>query len=230
MKTRLNVAALTPTFYGARIESAECYDRNGAYTVNPKIVIDCSGDGDVSAKAGVPYALDDESDNMMAVAISFHMIGVDWDQVFVHPDPYFSNFVQECVAQGRLQTDPAKFYLMKGFHEGTAFCNSIHVRGVDGTEPVAVGAATQEGRWCWHQLFQFLRQDVPGFANAHISLSPPIVGVRETLKLEGGIASRSLTSRATKIADGIVSCDNLIDVTQRSEAVRSHDAAIEKGS
>lgn len=134
------------------------------------------------------------------------------------------------MAQERLHTDPAKFYLMKGFHEGTVFCNSVHVRGVDGTEPVAVGAATQEGSWCWHQLFQFLRQDVPGFANAHISLSPPIVGVRETLKLEGGIASRSLTSRATKIADGIVSCDNLIDEVMRSEADMSHDAAIEKGS
>lgn len=230
VRTRLNATALTPKMNETRIDAIECYDRNGPFTIRPRIVIDCSGDGDISAKAGVPYALGDASGNMMAVTISFHMVGVDWDAAFAHSDPYFSDFAEKGVAEGRLHKDLAKLYLMKGFHKETVFCNSVHVRGVDGTDPVAVGAATQEGRRRCHQLFQFLRQDVPGFANAHMSLLSPTVGVRETRKLEGvyRVTGADL-ARATKFPDGIVSCDNPIDDVMRSEADMTHDAAISQG-
>lgn len=228
---RLNASAIEPKMNGSAIETVICYDRNGAFTVKPKIVIDCSGDGDISAKAGVPYVLGDESGNMMAVTISFHMIGVDWDLAFADPDPYFSGYAARGIAEGRLHPDLAKLYLMKAFHKGTVFCNSVHVRGVDGTDPVAVGNATQEGRRRCLQLAQFLQAEVPGFSDAHMSLLSPTVGVRETRKLQGAyrITGEDL-ARGTKFTDGIVSCDNPIDDVMRSSANMTHDAVIEKGS
>lgn len=230
VQVRLNAMALTPEMQGDRIASVSCCDRNGPFTVKPKIVIDCSGDGDISAKAGVPYSLGDASGNMMAVTISFHMVGVDLQAAFADPDPYFTAYAEKGVLEGRLHPDLARLYLMKGFHDGTVFCNSVHVRGVDGTDPVAVGRATQEGRRRCHQLFQFLRQDVPGFANAHMALLSPTVGVRETRKLQGAyrLTGQDL-ARATKFPDGIVSCDNPIDDVMRSEGDMTHDAAIESG-
>ena len=62
---RLGASALDPEIKEDRIARVTCYDRNGAFTVSPELVIDCSGDGDISAKAGVPYALGDASGNMM---------------------------------------------------------------------------------------------------------------------------------------------------------------------
>lgn len=120
---------------------------------------------------------------------------------------------------------------MKGFHTGSVFCNSVHVRGVDGTDPVAVGRATQEGRRRCHQLAQFLQTDVPGFETAHMSMLSPAVGVRETRKLEGvyKVTGGDL-ARATKFPDGIVARDNPIDYVMRSEANMTHDAAIQEGS
>lgn len=228
---RLNATAIAPNMAGSVIENVVCYDRNGPFTICPKIVIDCSGDGDISAKAGVPYTLGDTQGNMMAVTISFHMIGVDWSRAFAEPDPYFTKYAEKGIAEDRLHPDLAKLYLMKGLHQGDVFCNSVHIRGVDGTDPVAVGKATQEGRRRCHQLAQFLRQDVPGFENAHMTLLSPTVGVRETRKLEGVYQlSGADLAKGTKFADGVVSCDNPIDDVMRAEAGMTHDAALDPGS
>ena len=120
---------------------------------------------------------------------------------------------------------------MKAFHKGSVFCNSVHVRGIDGTDSVAVGNATQEGRRRCLQLAQFLQTDVPGFEDAHMSMLSPTVGVRETRKLQGVIrVTGADLARGTKFADGIVSCDNPIDDVMRASASMTHDTVIEKGS
>ena len=58
------------------------------------------------------------------------------------------------------------------------FCNSVHVRGVDGTNPVEVAKATQEGRRRCQQLAQFMRSDVTGFDKAHMALLSSTIGGR----------------------------------------------------
>ncbi|MCP5071753.1 MAG: FAD-dependent oxidoreductase [Rhodobacteraceae bacterium] len=231
VKVRLNTSAIAPEMDQTGITRVTCYDRNGPFRVKPRIVIDCSGDGDIAAKAGVPYILGDGDGNMMGVTVSFHMFGVNWDQAFAETDPYFTRYAEKGIAEGRLHPDLAKLYLMKGFHSGTVFCNSVHIRGVDGTDPVAVGQATQEGRRRSLGLAQFLRTDVPGFASAHMSLLSPIAGVRETRKLEADyrITGEDL-ARGTRFADGIVCCDNPIDDVMRTDASMTHDAIVEKGS
>ncbi len=230
VRVRLGTIALNPEMDGTTIVSVSCCDRHGPFTVQPKIVIDCSGDGDISAKAGVPYVFGDASGNMMAVTISFFMMGVDWDRAFAEPDPYFQKYAAIGVADGRLHSDLRKLYLMRGFHEGTVFCNSVHVRGVDGTDPVAVSAATQEGRRRCRQLAAFLRAEVPGFEQAHMAMLSPTVGVRETRKLQGmyRLTGKDLAS-ATKFEDGIVACDNPIDDVMRAEGDMTHHAALQPG-
>lgn len=230
VRVRLGAVALEPEMAGHTISSINCCDRNGPFSIEAGIVIDCSGDGDISAKAGVPYELGDASGNMMAVTISFFMMGVDWGRAFADPDPYFQKYARNGIADGRLHADLAKLYLMRGFHEGTVFCNSVHVRGVDGTDPVAVGSATQEGRRRCHQLAQFLRHEVPGFENAYMSTLSPTVGVRETRKLQGVYRLKGEDlAKATKFADGVVACDNPVDDVMRANDNMTHDAAIKAG-
>ncbi len=231
VRVRLGAIALEPQMAGKRIDRVSCCDLKGPFNVAAKMVIDCSGDADISAKAGVPYALGDASGNMMAVTVSFNMIGVDWNTAFADPDPYFKKFAARGIAEGRLHPDLTKLYLMRAFHEGTVFCNSVHIRRVDGTDRIAVGIATQEGRRRCQQLAQFLRSDVPGFETAHMAVMSPTVGVRETRKLEGvyRVTGKDL-AHATKFPDGIVACDNPIDDVMRSNSDMTHDAALQRGS
>lgn len=228
---RLNATALNPRMQGDRIAAVEFCDRHGLHIVTPKIVIDCSGDGDISAKAGVPYRLGDDSGSMMGVSLTFSMENASWDRVFAEEDPYFQRYAAKGIREGRLHVDLSKLYLMKGFHRDTVFCNSVVIRNVDGTDPTAVSRATQEGRRRCLQMSQFLRSDVPGFEQARMSNLGPTVGVRETRKLEGVIQiSGADLAKGTKFADGIVCCDNPIDDVMRTSDEMHHDAIVAPGS
>jgi hypothetical protein len=227
----LNTFAGSPVLEANRIVAVDCYDRTGPLTIEAGMVIDCSGDGDISAKAGVSFALGDGRGNMMGVTLSFSMLGAPWAQVFAGDDPYFTREAALGIAQGRLHPDLAKLYLMRGFHRDTVFCNSVHIRGVDGTDPQQVARATQEGRRRCRQLATFLVESVPGFAQARMSELGPTIGVRETRKLEAvhRILARDLAA-ATKFSDGIVCCDNPIDDVMRSDAAMTHDAIVAEGT
>ncbi|WP_072383959.1 FAD-dependent oxidoreductase [Novosphingobium sp. NDB2Meth1] len=230
VEVHLNTFAGAPVVEGGRITRVECIDRTGPMMIEAGMVIDCSGDGDTSARAGVPYVVGDGRGNMMGVTLSFAMVGADWDRVFARGDPYFEEEAAFGVAQGLIHPDLAKLYLMKGFHPDTVFCNSVHIRGVDGTDPQAVARATQEGRRRCHQLARFLVAHVPGFERARMNQLGPTVGVRETRKLEAvhRILASDLRSGA-KPTDGIVACDNPIDDVMRGDEAMTHDAIVARG-
>ena len=227
----LDTTVVAPIMAGKRIAAVEYFDRHGAHVISPRIVIDCSGDGDISAKAGVPYVLGDGKGNMMGVTLSFLMIDADWSQVFAEGDPLFRRHAAKGIVEGRLHEDLAQLYLMKGFHEDTVYCNSVTIRGVDGTDPMEVTRATQEGRRRCYQLAQFMREDIPGFENSRMTYLGPTVGVRETRKLEGiyKVTGEDLAG-ATKFPDGIVCCDNPIDEVKRGSGAATHDKAVEEGA
>ena len=230
VEVHLNTFAGAPAVEGGRIARVECTDRTGPMVIEAGMVIDCSGDGDTSARAGVPYVVGDGRGNMMGVTLSFSMVGADWERVFAKDDPSFEEEAAFGVAQGLIHPDLAKLYLMKGFHPDTVFCNSVHIRGVDGTDPQAVARATQEGRRRCHQLARFLVTHVPGFERARMSELGPTVGVRETRKLEA--VHRILASDlnvGAKPDDGIVACDNPIDDVMRGDEAMTHDAIVAKG-
>lgn len=226
----LGATAIEPVMNGDRIGAIRYADRGGVHDMAAGMVIDASGDGDISAKSGVPFELGDGKGNMMAVTLSFHMLGADWDRVFAEPDPYFRRFAAKGISEGRLHEDLHQLYLMRGFHRDTVFCNSVVVRGVDGTRPDQISAATQEGRRRCLQLAEFLRADVPGFEEARMASLGPTVGVRETRKLQGMIrVSGADLARGRKFSDGIVACDNPIDDVMRAGSEMTHDAMIEEG-
>lgn len=227
----LHAAATAPVMSGVRVKAIDFHERRGAHRISASVVIDCSGDGDISAKAGVPYTLGDPQGNMMAVTLSFMMVNARWDKVFAENDPYFRHYAAKGISEGRLHADLAQLYLMKGFHRDTVFCNSVAIRGVDGTDPMDVSRATQEGRRRCHQLSTFLRADVPGFEDAFMTQLGPTVGVRETRRLEGmyQVTGEDL-GLATKFDDGIVACDNPIDDVMRDSADMTHDAMVGQGA
>lgn len=134
----LGTFATAPVMDGARIRAIECVDRTGPFTIEAGMVIDCSGDGDISAKAGVPFTLGDGRGNMMGVTLSFTMLDAPWEAVFARGDPYFEEEAAAGIAAGRLHPDLAKLYLMRGFHRDTVFCNSVHIRGGRWHRPAAI--------------------------------------------------------------------------------------------
>jgi len=231
VRLHLNTLAEAPVMEDDRIASVTAMDRHGPLTFLPRMVVDASGDGHIAAQAGVPFDLGDASGKMMGVTLSFLMVNAPWDQVFAEGDPYFTRFAERGVADGRLHPDLSQLYLMKGFHPGTVFCNSVIIRNVDGTDPGSIARATQEGRRRVAHLAAFLRAEVPGFEAAWMTALGPTVGVRETRKLHGLYRLTGADiSAATKFPDGIVACSNPVDDVMRGDGgAMTHDAAVEDG-
>ncbi len=226
----LNTFAKAPVMDENRIASVRVSGPQGQRSISAGLVIDCSGDGDISVKAGVPHSIGDDSGRVMGVSLTFLMIGADWSRGFADDDPYFQRFAAKGIAEGRLHKDLAQLYMMKGFRPDTVFCNSVVIRDVDGTDPAAVARATQEGQRRCLQLARFLVSDVPGFERAQVSDLGTSVGVRETRRLEGcyKITGQDLMN-ATKFADGIVACDNPVDDVMRGGKM-THDAIVQQGA
>ena len=227
----LNTFSSMPEMAGTRIGAVSAQDRLGPLRFLPRMVIDCSGDGDLSARAVVPYTLGDDRCNMMAVSLIFHMFGADTQAVFAGGDPYFRRFTARAIAEGRLHPDLHKLYLIRGFHPVTVFCSTVNIRGVDGTDPAAVTRATQKGRRRCHQVARFLVEEVSGFQDAQMWGLGPTVGVRQTRKLQGlyRITGEDIAG-GTRFAEGIVACDNPIDDVMRMSAEMTHEAAVNQGA
>lgn len=122
-RTRLNTIVGEPLVNDDRIIAVSAQDRLGSLVFRPHVVIDCSGDGDLSARAGIPFTLGDASGRMMAVSLTFHMVGVDAARAFSEGDPYFRRHAAAGIAEGLLHPDLHKLYLMRGFHPGR--CSAI---------------------------------------------------------------------------------------------------------
>ncbi|MFA6808193.1 MAG: FAD-dependent oxidoreductase [Eubacteriales bacterium] len=232
VKLLLNAIAYEPILDGSRIKGVTYYDRKGQHDINTKVVIDCSGDGDIAFKAGVPFQKGDDNGNMMGVTLTFLMINAKWDKIFENnKDPYFTELAAKGIKEGRLHEDLHKLYMLKGFHKDTAYFNAVSIKGVDGTDPIDIVRATNEGRKICHQLAEFVIQEVPGFENARMVYMGPTVGVRETRKFEGlyRLTADDMTT-GQKFSDGIVCCDNPIDDVFRGTNIMTHEAIGEEGT
>lgn len=90
--------------HGNHVKGVIVENTSGRQIVFGKVIIDCTGEGDISVKAGAPYEMMPK-DKLQPHTISFTVDGVDWDTVLTYmkenlnefsfrPHPYL-NWTQE---------------------------------------------------------------------------------------------------------------------------------------
>lgn len=186
-------------------------NKSGRQAITGRVVVDCTGDGDVCAWAGVPIQLGREDDQKMRpMTVMFKMADVDIAGM-VHyakehpeefsPDPnyqivqpekglvrmvgYFS-LVEKARAKGELFED-CHYIRIEGVivDRGTALINATRVYNVDGTKAEDLTHADLEGRRQAFLVAAFLRKYVPGFERSYLAETASNVGVRETRHVLG---------------------------------------------
>jgi len=227
----LNATALTPVLDNEKVTGVVYYDKNGQHTVSARVVIDCSGDGYIAARAGVPFEKGDQTrGHMMAVSLTFFMVNVEAEKIEEYDDPYFVKYAQKGIAAGRLHEDLHQIYWFPGFHKNTIYFNAVHIKDVDGTNPLEVAGATVEARKRVRQLAAFFKEAIRGFENSHIETMGPAVGIRETRRFEGRYR---LTADdifgGKKFEDGIVCCDNAVDIVCRGSNISNYTSLLQNG-
>ena len=83
---RLSTRMESVTMKGDRIASVRLFGPEGMREVQAGVWLDCTGNGDLAAAAGVPFQLGDKNGSMMGATLTFFMEQVDWEKAFAQPD------------------------------------------------------------------------------------------------------------------------------------------------
>ena len=162
---------------GGRIRSVTVANKDGLVTVQPKTVIDCTGDADVAAWAGAPF---EQNAEVQPLTLHFRIGNVQNVQGFGGP---CRTALEAAQKRGELP-----FYYGPGlmFMYGK---NEIYVHGVrvpaDPTNAADLTRAEMQGRADAHAMFRAWKRDVPAFADSYFLEAYPWIGVRESRRIIG---------------------------------------------
>jgi len=190
VKLKLYTFACEAMMEGSRIVGVITESKSGREAITAGIVIDASGDGDIAAKAGVPYVKGRDGDGkMQPMTLMFKVAGVDTDRA-VFPGGFEDSFE---LPKGDLQTlgrkilpSPAGHVLLyRSTLPGVVTCNMTNCTDVDGTSADDLTEASYRCRRQMDPIVGFLREYVPGFEKCYVISSASSIGVRETRHFEG---------------------------------------------
>lgn len=165
-------------------------NKAGRMAIMAYTVIDATGDGDLAARAGVPFVLGREEDHLMQPAtIMFKVGGVDTDRA---PFPgMFETTVDtdkgelQALAREKLPAPAGHVLLYRTTLPGVVSCNMTNCTGVNGLIAEDLTCGTKVCRSQLMPIVRFLREYVPGFENCFLLSSASLLGIRETRHFKG---------------------------------------------
>lgn len=210
----LYTKACLPIMDGDTVIGVVVESKNGRSAIMGKRVIDCTGDGDLAFRAGVPFIVGRPSDNKMRpFALMFRVGGLDINKMLeymkAHPDQWqpqymadpvhpigddmcvtrvsgFYDLVAKAKKNGDLH-DELNYLRFEALfvNKGIALCNTTRMYYLDGTNPKDLTEGEVRGRQQMKKVVAFMRKYVPGCENAYVIDVAPTLGVRETRRFIG---------------------------------------------
>lgn len=166
--------------------------KSGREAILCKVLIDCSGDGDIAAQTGAPFYKGREEDGkMQPVTLMFKVAGVKEKEIdYALPGGFESNIklpkgmVQD-LGKEHLAYPTGHVLLYKSTIPGVITVNMTNMIGVDGTNAEELTKAHCVCRQQMEPIVEFLREYLPGFEECYVISSASILGVRETRHFQG---------------------------------------------
>lgn len=179
-KVMLYALALMPILNDQMIKGAVVASKAGLGRVEATVVIDASGDGELSWRAGAEFAPASRFSDLQPATATFRMGGVGKrpDTATLHR--LMSEAAQDGYALPRIEGSAHETLL-----PGVVHTNMTRVSGMDLTDPWQLTEAEQEGRRQVFEYARFLRDRVPGYEASYLIGASPRIGVRETRRLQG---------------------------------------------
>ncbi|MEA2129503.1 MAG: hypothetical protein QOJ85_2394 [Solirubrobacteraceae bacterium] len=196
--------------------------KSGPLVLDAHTIIDCSGDGDVAAAAGAPYAVGRDVDGLtQPMTLMFRMVQFERtrfaEYVKEHPEQWRGvhglwQLVAAAEASGELDLPREDILFFGTPHEHEVSVNSTRTSG-RGHDVWDLTRAEWRSRLQMRQIDRFLRTHVPGFEDAYNAQSGAAVGVRETRRICGRyVLTGEDVLRARKFDDGIARGSYPIDI------------------
>ncbi len=169
-------------------------NKGGRSAILGKMIIDATGDGDVSASAGAPYEM---AKDPLPVTLMFNMVNVDTGKAMNQIGNWgnLRKLVEDAVKSGELSYNLELY--TKGFAPGLFAANLCYpgeinvwsgsLLGVNSLDPDQLTKAEIITREHTMRLVAFLKKKLQGFEESRIEYTATQVGVRETRRVIGGL-------------------------------------------
>ena len=184
----------------SKIVGIKTASKSGVEEINALVVIDCTGDGDVAFRCGVPFEMGNEELGLIQPATMFyHISNVDSDALEADIQANINNFyrkdgvnyrslhwrVTEARENGDWALDRVSIGIFRMPKKDEWCVNTSRIMGVDSTDNRSLTNAEIEGRKQVDEITRFFRKYVPGCANARIKATASHIGIRESRHIKG---------------------------------------------
>lgn len=164
-------------------------NKAGLTALRAGIYIDCTGDGDLAARAGAEFQKGDASGDLQPATHCFVLTNVDEyayrNGPVLHPNNPHSP-IHAIIASGRYPEIPDTHLCDTLVGPRTVGFNAGHLWEIDNTDPWAVSRALTRGRRMAEAFRRALAEFVPkAFGNAMLVSTGSVVGIRETRRIIG---------------------------------------------
>lgn len=164
-----------------------CQGKSGIFAIRCGAVVDATGDGDICAWAGAPYAKGDERGRMQPGTMVSMWAGIDWPAAEAAGCGLWqqSQRLREAIAAGVFTSpDPGMPGIVPtGRTIGNG--NVGHLFGLDGTDERSLTAAAMLARRQMREYGRYFREYLRGYEGIELCGSAARVGVRETRRITG---------------------------------------------
>ena len=160
-------------------------NKDGRVAYPASVVIDCTGDADVCARAGARTVMGgkDETD-IQAITLMFSIANVNFLQNHHYQ---LTKIVEEAIERtgSSYRLPYARPFILQEPGCDQAVVQLTHMHGVDPVNAASRTAALIEGRRQARDAFLFLRDNVPEFKDLMLTGTAAQLGVRESRRLAG---------------------------------------------
>lgn len=162
---------------GGRITSVQAANKDGIVSIEPRVVVDCTGDADVAAWSGAPF---EQNAEVQPLTLHFR-IG------HVRKMNDIGRACRESTARAQARGEIPCYYgpgVMFLYGDDEVYIHGIRVPA-NPTDAADLTRAEMQGRADAWAMFQAWKKDVPAFADSYFIEAYPWIGVRESRRLLG---------------------------------------------
>ena len=219
VEIHLGISILDVEKNGNSIRSVIAFDGQKLVQFEGTVFLDCTGDGFVSLKAGVPCEMEDPQDGLQPMTLFFWIYNADDEKIeeYLSRDeenrylPYYK-LIEEARERGEFPISRNKIGMYHMVKEGEWRLNTTRIQGLNPVDEESLSRAYIEGMKQVEFLMNFFKT-LPGLENARIAQSGVNVGIRESRRIKGlyTLTEQDLVN-ATRFEDRIALCSYPVDL------------------
>ena len=172
------------------VDAILCANKAGLTAYKAKVYVDCTGDGDVAARAGAEFGKGDETSGEMQPATHCFILSNVNTYHYVHgPRLYAGNPnspAWDILASGRYPLIRDEHLCQNLIGPDTVGFNAGHLWDTDSTDPANLSRAMMHGRRLAEEIHKALAEFHPkAFGGAFLAATAQLMGIRETRRIIG---------------------------------------------